>query len=237
MHKSCHNPQATLTGSTFGCKGSSRLPGAGVMTKKSSAHWGPRRDDKVENTTYLRKKEVEEYVKPEGNFQYENQTIAKKGPVPDRRAVPVMGITTSKNFITANAVEAILTAPRIAPSSTSVYVRKEDFGKIPDYLVQVKEEIRRENDMIDRYVKDRMGYEEASPDHMEELSNQDRHILLSQLKAKWDSVNAEYQRMTHLVDLDSCGLIRRKVGLESNLKALEADIERLSKAGPVLIRG
>jgi hypothetical protein len=237
MHKSCHNPKATLTGSTFGCKGSTRLPGAGVMTKKPAATWGPRYEDKVEGTGYLKKRETEEYVKPEGKFQYANETIPKKSPVPDRNVVPVMGIKTNKNFITANAVEAILTAPRVVPTVDPIYIGKEDFGKIPNYLVQVKEEIKRENAMIDRYVKERLGYEEASPDQMEELSDQDRNMLLAQLKAKWDAVNAEYQRMTHLINLDSCGLVRRKVGLENSLKTLEADIAKLSRAGPVVVRG
>lgn len=28
------------------------------------------------------------------------------------------------------------------------YMKKEDFGKVPEYLKQVKEEIRRENEMV-----------------------------------------------------------------------------------------
>lgn len=237
MHKSCHNPKAVLTGSTFGCQGTTRLPGAGVVSKRAGANFGPRYEDMELGKTYLKKKEVVEYVAPERKFQYNNHNSPKKSGIPDRNSAPVMGIKTNKNFITANAVEAILTAPRVVPATEGNYMRKEDFGKVPDYLVQVKEEIRRENDMIDRYVKDRMGYEDASPDRMEELSEQDRLLLLSQLKAKWDKVNAEYQRMTHLINLDSCGMVRRKVGLEDALKNLEADIAKLSKQGPVMIRG
>jgi hypothetical protein len=39
------------------------------------------------------------------NFQYADK---RKLAVPSKDEKPIMGITTSKNFITANAVEAIL---------------------------------------------------------------------------------------------------------------------------------
>jgi hypothetical protein len=62
-----------------------------------------------------------------------------------------MGIKTSKNFVTANAVEAILMVPKQTGTGDLNYTKKEDFGKVPAYLTQVKEEIRRENEMIERY--------------------------------------------------------------------------------------
>ena len=65
----------------------------------------------------------------------------------------------------------------------------------------------------------------------------ERIELLGQLKAKWDATNANYQKLTHLVNLDSCGLIRRKSGLETELKNLEDDIAKLSRKGPVFVRG
>jgi hypothetical protein len=61
-----------------------------------------------------------------------------------------MGINTSKNFVTANAVEAILQVPKQIGGTELNYMKKEDFGKVPSYLSQVKEEIRRENQMIER---------------------------------------------------------------------------------------
>ena len=230
MFQSNHDPKGTLTGSTFGCKGTTRLPGAGQMTKRNAANFGPRYEDVPKKPSFLRKKET---TAPEDSalstFKYEFAKEKKAG-VPSRNNVPVMGIKTSKNFITANAVEAILAAPRVN-NVDSDYTRKEDYGKPPAYLADVKEEIRRENEMIDRYVKDRMGYQEDNPEQIAELSDHERMALVEQLKAKWNSVNAEYQKMTHLVNLDSCGLVRRK------MKGLEADIALLTKAGPVLVRG
>ena len=164
MHVSSHDPTATLTGSTFGCSGTSRLPGAGHMVKKEGANWGPRYEDRVARTSYLKKKAPKEVTQPANAFKYSAEQ-RKKSEIPDRNSIPVMGIRTNKNYITSNAVEAILAAPRITKPVDRNYMGKEDFGKVPSYLTQVKEEIRRENEMIDRYVKDRMGYE-VSCDHL-----------------------------------------------------------------------
>lgn len=236
MHVSRHDPKASLTGSTFGCQGTTRLPGAGVVVKREGANFGPRYEDMKKNTGYLKKKETIMNETSSPTFKY-NKTEPRKEGVPPRNSVPVMGIRTTKNFVTANAVEAILTAPRVVKPPESNFRGKEDYGKVPSYLIEVKEEIKRENEMIDRYIKDRMGYQEQSPENMVEMSEDDRAAILSQLKAKWDVVNANYQRTTHLTNLDSCGSIRRKQGLEDELKSLEGDIARLSKPGPIFIRG
>ncbi len=116
------------------------------------------------------------------------------------------------------------------------YGKKEDYGKVPAYLTKVKEEIRRENDMITRYVKEQMGETEEDQEQFEQMLESDRNDLLDQLKSKWENVNSKYQRITHLVQLDTTGQVRRKEQLEGELKRLEKDIETLSGPGPVMIR-
>ena len=156
--------------------------------------------------------------------------------LPDKSERPVLGIKTNKNFVTANAVEAILQVPRSLESKDLNYLEKEDYGKVPEYLGQVKEEIKRENEMIDKYVKEQMGIEDETVEEFEELPESERGALIAQLKRKWDDVNAKYQKITHLVVLDTAGQVRRKEYLEKTLSEIEADIDRLSKPGPVLIR-
>jgi hypothetical protein len=112
---------------------------------------------------------------------------------------------------------------------------KEDFGKVPAYLGQVKEEIRRENDMIEKYVKQQMGEVDLMPQQFEEMDENEREELLSALKNKWNFINAKYQKITHLVQLDTTGQVRRKEQLEGQLNAIEKDIEKLQKLGPLLI--
>ena len=67
--------------------------------KKSGALFGPREED-------VRKmKESSLKEKSSEAFQYTDKRLPL---VPDRKEKPVLGIRTNKNFITANAVQAIL---------------------------------------------------------------------------------------------------------------------------------
>lgn len=130
----------------------------------------------------------------------------------------------------------VLIAPKQTGKLELNYMKKEDFGKVPAYLSQVKEEIKRENQMIERYVKEQMGEVEEAPEVYEELTEGEREALVDALKAKWDTVNAQYQKITHLVKLDTAGQLRRKEQLEAQLTKLENDIQRLDRQGPILIR-
>merc|ERR1719149_224438 len=68
---------------------------------------------------------------------------SKAGGGPPRRdEIPVMNLVTSKNFIVANAVETILAAPKKPAQS------KEDYGKVPKYLSQIKNDINDEYEYI-----------------------------------------------------------------------------------------
>ena len=237
------------------------MPGAGAIVKKEGAMFGPN-PILSRDISPLAKRDQETSKRATGSFAYED---IRKLPLPASSERPVMGIKTGKNFITANAVEAILqgwclkwslvfvslsffnlqlflyclylclTVPRVVESGELNYMKKEDFGKIPAYLSQVKEEIRRENEMIDKYVKEQMGEVEREPEQFEEMSEEERYDLLASLKAKWDDVNAKYQRITHLVQLDTTGQVRRKEYLEGTMKTLETDIEKLQRAGPIRI--
>lgn len=81
-----------------------------------------------------------------------------------------------------------------------------------------------------------MGEVQKPPEEFEEMSEEERQSLLAQLKAKWDLVNAQYQKITHLVLLDTTGQIRRKENFENTLMQLERDIDRLERASAVLIK-
>ena len=170
------------------------------------------------------------------SFKYDQSR--RKPMVPSMEEKPVMGLRTTKNFITANAVEAILQVPQGITEIEADYLSKADYGKVPEYLSQVKEEIRRENEMIDAYVAEMGRIQDGDDDNgaqMEPMSDEERTEVLHALKRKWDSVNAKYQKMTHLVKLDTTGKILRKEVLEKELNQLEADIEKLANRGQVFI--
>ena len=220
-------PTQGISNSTFGCYGTRRLLGAGIVEKKDGALFGP---NKVVSPKYGAKKSRSENS---GDFTYGDRRLPT---IPSKLDKPVMGLKTNKNFITANAVEAILQVPRVPESNELNYLEKEDFGKIPEYLGQVKEEIRRENEMIDKYVKEQMGIEDEIVEEFEEMPETDRKNLINALKLKWQELNQKYQKLTHLVILDTAGQVRRKEQLEAALTEVEKDIDKLSKPGPILIR-
>jgi hypothetical protein len=107
---------------------------------------------------------------------------------------------------------------------------------VPAYLTQVKEEIRKENDMIERYIRQQMGEVERPLESYEEMSPEERRDLINKLKDKWDHTNSMYQKQTHLVKLDTYGQVRRKEEFENLLSQLERDIDRLERASNVLIK-
>jgi hypothetical protein len=51
-----------------------------------------------------------------------------------------MGLKSNKNFIVSNAVENILSAPKVMRTDEN-WMEKRDFGKTPDYLNRIKDNI------------------------------------------------------------------------------------------------
>jgi hypothetical protein len=236
MYRSKHDPSGPLTGSTFGTHGTTQLIGAGSAKRASKSTFGPP-GGKSKPSTH-------DYLKGHSGDAPTAEPMAflrvdgsSKPGVPVRTERPVFGLKTSKNFITANAVEAILQVPDSKANLAPDYLRKADYGKVPGYLGQVKEEIRRENEMIDAYVKEQMGLEEEAADGVESMSEGERGALVAALKRKWDSVNTEYQKICHMVKLDTVGKVKRKEGMEQELKVLEADIDKLMRPGPLYVSG
>lgn len=126
-------------------------------------------------------------------------------------------------------------APRRRREEEPNYLKKEDYGKVPAYLNQVKEEIRRENQMVEEYVRDQMGMNHPEESRLEELPNEERLQLIEQLKTKWDHVNSQYQKICHMVNLDTIGKVRRKEQMENELRQIEQDIERLERSPQIFI--
>ncbi len=82
--------------------------GAGEPVKRDGALFGPPKPESGLPRTYA-KMDKSGMDKSSERFTY---TDKRKSAVPSKEDVPILGITTSKNFITANAVEAILMGNR-----------------------------------------------------------------------------------------------------------------------------
>jgi len=149
-----------------------------------------------------------------------------KGPTTGPDDCPAMNLVSSKNFIVANAVETILAMPKKTAAANKDYLGKEDYGKVPKYLSHVKKDIEAEYDYIRALEAQR---EDMSRSQVQPLMEEERNTLIAGLKAKWESVNTEYQATTHLTKLDTIGKTKRKETFETTLSQIEKDIERLNR--------
>lgn len=138
--------------------------------------------------------------------------------------------SSTKNFISENALAVIMADAR-RPQRTDIdYTKKEDFGKTPAYLSNVKAEIAAEKDYIRRVMEAEAEEESKYQPKTHVLPEEERLKLLTQLKIKWEAVNKQYQTTTHMVTLDTMGKVRRKEKYETELQQIEKSIEKLSKS-------
>jgi len=59
----------------------------------------------------------------------------------------VLGLQSNKNYIISNAVENILSAPKVIKQETD-WTSKRDYGKTPEYLSKIRDNIDQEYKMI-----------------------------------------------------------------------------------------
>ncbi|KAL0210632.1 hypothetical protein RCL1_005068 [Eukaryota sp. TZLM3-RCL] len=150
-------------------------------------------------------------------------THEKKAPIPSRTDVPKMGLVSNKNFITSNAIEAILQRPPPTNNDPLRFTKKPDYGKVPGYLETVKQEIHEEYDTLRRIQTEQdPSYSNASV-----LSDEERLDLLEKLKHRWEEAYAEFSRLPMVVETES--KITRKNYLERLLNQLDKDIKKLER--------
>merc|ERR1712227_30 len=208
----------------------SKYPGAVPANKKPAATMGPLKVSAPEPTKFLKAYTRDDNKLPEPRkFEYTDAKTRKAG-VPERGEKPVMGLVTSKNFITCNAVENILAVPKKTDVRQVSYMNKKGYGKVPAYLEKVKGEIQ------DEYNYIMQMQEAAGEETMDEtgeggrtrmLSENERLEMLNGLKTNWDRINKAYQTLSFT--LDTPAKKQRKEEFEAQLEQIERDIERLSK--------
>jgi len=234
IYRSKYDPNAPLTGSTFGLHGTTVTVGNGVQelkkTRKINCTFGPN-PEKPNPTQFLRKGTRRSLIKGSPSKKVKHSSV--KPPVPSSGDKPVMGILTNTNFIESNVHEAIMQEPKNVKKAERLFIEKETYGKIPKYLSKVRNEVQREKEIIEEHVK-RNG--QSTEIEYEVMDEDERQMLINALKAKWDAVNCNYQKICFRTTLLSLGDMNRKEAQEAELQQLEEDIERLSKPGPLYIK-
>jgi len=242
MHRSKFNPKLPPTGTTFGGAQTSHptcmnISGAAnekiVPDRKGRTMGQPVGSlkrvpaDYMKSSTTGKVKSLSEVKANSPHLLQPSELKPKLKPdVPKTSDMPVMNLVTSKNFVVANAVETILAAPKKVTQGAKDYLVKDDYGKVPKYLRHIKADIDAEYDYI-RQLQEQD--EEERNSGMQQMPEEQRLSLMAGLKAKWESVNTEYQGATHLTVLDSAGKKYRKEKYEAELSQIEKDIEKLNR--------
>nr|XP_057916611.1 enkurin [Doryrhamphus excisus] len=199
------------------------------LTKETMKTMGPVKLDVPSPDKYLKKhsKEIKLPEKKEGCCR---PCTARKPPIPSRTERPPMGIHTKRNFM-KTTTPTVPMKPQPASVDTNrghkeilehsglipKYIKKKDYGEVPEYLLQRSEEKQNAVEKYKRYLK-----EQVEQGAMKQLSDEERQINLKSLKTTWAELHREYQRLPLFIDT----LLRkeRKERLEAEMQQLEADI-------------
>mmetsp|Transcript_18819 Transcript_18819/g.32130 ORF Transcript_18819/g.32130 Transcript_18819/m.32130 type:complete len:246 (+) Transcript_18819:61-798(+) len=160
-----------------------------------------------------------------------NPKTKLRAAVPSRAEPPLHGLSSNKNFITANAVEVILAKPKKVPQEDFQWTSRPGYGSVPIYLRHNKAKVASERDQFETYM--RMRQEPAAGSHVSELSQEERNDLLRHLKLKWGSLNNAFQRQPLSTDTEQKK--HRKEELARALAEVEKDIKTLERGETVLM--
>merc|ERR1719313_811501 len=204
----------------------SAYPGVTAAERRPAATMGPLKVTPPNPQNFLKSYTREDNKLPEPQKFEFTDAVDKKPAVPRRNERPVLGLVTSKNFITCNAVENILAVPKKTDVRQVSYMNKKGYGKVPAYLEKVKAEIQDEYNYIQQMQE---AYEEEGDDgcRTRALSNEERLEMVEGLKTNWDRINKAYQTLSFT--LDTPAKKQRKEEFEAQLEQIERDIEKLSK--------
>lgn len=90
-----------------------------------------------------------------------------KPPVPKRTEAPTHGLSSGKDFVVHNAVEAILTVPKARGKDVDEWLAKPDYGRVPEYLSTIKAQIQAEQEFVQRMLDQHQASAETSEQNRE----------------------------------------------------------------------
>ena len=232
MHRSKFNPSAPPSYSTFPRKeqpaGARDGSAAILFAGRSGAigrDVGPEIDPKRFMKAHSSKKDKLPEVSPFSRPLVAPPTMG----VPARDDKPVMGLMTEKNFVHANAVDAMCsTAQKKGPVAPVLATQRADFGKTPAYLDTVKSRIDQEKTML----ADARGAEaeynaSMKAQFVREVDDSEKEELIAKLRQRWEEKHRQYHALPFAQD--TAMQISRKEAMERELKEIETALARLSK--------
>ncbi|SBT78276.1 conserved Plasmodium protein, unknown function [Plasmodium ovale] len=239
LYKSIHNPNLLPSYSTFNLRGKryniSNV--AGELVKKVEKQKKVKDLQTSCDKKILKKGEKNEKIPSLNEIKKINPTLLTvkkkkkkfKDPVPDRNDIPLMNLTADVDYVYDNAVQVINTKPVEKKKKEGKMLldedplRKEDYGKISPYLIKIKNELKEKENLKKQDVID----EEKVAKELELK----KESILAELKNKYNEINKEYLKISHVVDINSVRKLKKKENYEKELNQLEKDILKLEKQG------
>lgn len=229
------------TASTFGIHGTSAVvANAGGEFTDASVHparkpigtFGREVGATVTPVDYLRKNEgpmTASRGAPTVNttkFKKSEYNHTKTKPdVPLRSERPVMGLKTDKNFVIANAVENTMAVPtKAAPAPQPRATDREDFGKVPDYIKDIKQDLNARKQLMSEMASADAAFQER----WSELPAGELARLRDGLQRRWDVLNKEYQSKG-FSNMETPSQRARQELVEKQLVAVEFAVQKLSR--------
>ncbi|KAI5077133.1 hypothetical protein GOP47_0006957 [Adiantum capillus-veneris] len=129
------------------------------------------------------------------------------------------------DFINNNGYDMVYSYPSKTPTCVWHYVDKNDYGKVPEYLVKFNEDLKEKQTKAREDGPKQQGI--GTQPNTRRLEEWEKKELIEGLKKKWQQVNTTYQKTT--VTLDTWAKKARKERFEDQLMEIERDIQTLSR--------
>ncbi|XP_029384866.1 enkurin [Echeneis naucrates] len=202
------------------------------LAKDAMRTMGPAKVERPSPDKYLKKHSKEPKLPEKAQCSKEERHICtvKKPAVPARTDNQPMAVHTERHLIKPTAVVPMKLQPTCVDTNKGhkqllensglvpKYIRKKDYGVVPEYLLQRSEEERRAKEEYDNFVK-----EQKDQGAMKHLSDEERQAVLEGLKKTWDELHHEYQGLSLVTD--TLSKKAHKERLETGMKQIENDIK------------
>jgi len=164
---------------------------------------------------YLRKKEETIMEGENSSAPYISQKAKMKPPLPKPDSASYSLARLDKNYIQENARQVMDAVGWSDPSKEFIsYTERDDYGKVPQYLLERKVELALEADQKRAAIK-----KQDAPDGMTVMSEEDRLRTLQSLRENGDKIVNELNMFPLTVDTFSQR--QRKSLLENKLKQID----------------
>ncbi|KAJ3061325.1 hypothetical protein HDU98_002761 [Podochytrium sp. JEL0797] len=204
-----------------------------VTGQKNTASMGPAKVLVNGTDGFLKKgdgNKVKMQIQAINQEAYNPDRTINKAEVP--KHLPVMIEASKKDFIKQNALENINSSAKKPHDNSPAYRFKSDYGKTPNYIHKRREAESQKSfsmqDMEEALMTTPEGKKQAQmmKEGLVPLPEDERAKILEGLKANWEKLNSDYQKLS--LTVDTVPKIARKVNMEQQLKQLETHIAKFS---------